>query len=111
MKGVKLTLENAQNVLDAFLADESLKPIICSLMPHVLCSELPVERTFSRDKTATSYRNLSMQLYGRLKRPHLAKQIRVVGQVEFSQHHGAKKRYANQPGSTASGTPSNPNIP
>ncbi len=101
-------MENAQNLLDAFLADESLKPIIGSLMPHALCSELPVGRTFfqgqDRDKLPqpvdASIRALKTTIWH--SKSELSVRLNSPSTTE---------RYANQPGPTASGTPSNPNIP
>ena len=60
--GLRLTMQNAQRLVDDFSRTPAKKQIIDLLMPSVLMSELPVERSFARDKSATSYRNLSMQV-------------------------------------------------
>ena len=82
-------------MVDDYQQCPAKKAIIDIVMPSVIMSELPVERSFARDKTQTSYRNLAMQVYGQIKRRQCANTIRAFSRADFSKHFSQVQRYAD----------------
>ena len=95
VKGGLETIENAQLLVNDFQGRPETKRIVDEMMPSVLFSELPVEHAFANDKTSTNYRNLSMENYGRLKRPKIVTNIRKYCRVSFSKYSSRIQRYAD----------------
>ena len=80
-----------------FQSTADKKSVIANTMPAAIFKESDIEHGFARDKTATVFRNLSMEGYGRLKPFHIISTLEQYGEVPFSKPRSrADQRYTTQ---------------
>ena len=82
------TISNAQGMLNDYAGDPERKSIMEKIRPERLFRENVIEKSFAKDKTATCNRNLSMEVYGRLKRPNIFDNLLKYGLVNFQKPRG-----------------------